>query len=144
MWRRNIQAREESIPSEAEQKTIRHRAIVSANKGAKELSLPHTLTLEQWEHALDYFDNRCAVCRRDTTGILTARISVDHWIPLSYEGDDNPGSVAHNIVPLCLNRRGCNNRKRNKLPTVWLQRAFGKRRAKLIAARIQEYFDSLK
>ncbi len=106
--------------------------------------LPKTLSATEWQHALNYFNGYCAACGRtsiDSGG--SHKISIDHWIPLSYKGDDNPGTVAANIVPLCHGWNGCNNRKYNTMPDEWLEREFGKRKAKKIAARIQSYFDSL-
>ena len=118
--------------------------IASNNRRARKLSLPDTLTSEQWQYALNYFGGRCAICDRqlnDIFGEFTA--AADHWIPLSYEGDDNPGTVAGNIIPLCHGVGGCNNSKSNTMPDEWLERQFGKRKAKQIAAKIQDYFDSL-
>jgi len=122
----------------------RFRRIASNNRRARKLSLPDTLTSEQWQYALNYFGGRCAICDRqlnDIFGEFTA--AADHWIPLSYEGDDNPGTVAGNIIPLCHGVGGCNNSKSNTMPDEWLERQFGKRKAKQIAAKIQDYFDSL-
>jgi len=118
--------------------------IAYNNRRARKLSLPDTLTSEQWQYALNYFGGRCAICDRqlnDIFGEFTA--AADHWIPLSYEGDDNPGTVAGNIIPLCHGVGGCNNSKSNTMPDEWLERQFGKRKAKQIAAKIQDYFDSL-
>lgn len=113
------------------------------NRNARESSLPNTLTHDQWQHALNYFNGCCAICDRqmnDMFGEFT--IGMDHWIPLSYKGD-NPGTVAGNIVPLCHGVGGCNNQKHNALPQEWLARQFGKRKAVKILQRIQEYFDSV-
>ena len=131
------------VLSKSLQKEMCRAAVYNANQSARKSSLPHTLTLEQWEHALDYFHGLCAVCHKDASNIFKVKISIDHWIPLSYKGNDNPGSVVSNIIPLCCNQQGCNGSKSSKMPNDWLQRKFGKRRAKIIAARIQDYFDSL-
>lgn len=118
--------------------------IAKQNYKARKRSLPNALTADQWQHALNYFNGCCAVCGRqlnDMFGEFTA--SADHWIPLSYKGDDNPGTVATNIIPLCNGISGCNTSKNATMPRIWLEREFGKRKAKQIAARIQEYFDSI-
>ena len=114
------------------------------NRNARKLDLPSTLTPAQWQHALDYFKGCCAACGRqmnDMFGEFTA--SIDHWIPLSYKGDDNPGTVATNILPLCHGVNGCNNSKGCKLPDEWISQNFGKHKAKKIATKVQVYFDSL-
>jgi len=114
------------------------------NYQSRKLSLPNTLTPDQWQNALNYFNGCCAVCGRqlnDMFGEFTS--AMDHWIPLSYKGDDNPGTVAQNIIPLCHGIDGCNNRKKNIMPDIWLERQFGKRKAKKIMVRIQSYLECL-
>lgn len=106
--------------------------------------LPSTLTVDNWERALEYFKGCCAVCGRPAG--LWHTISQDHWIPLS--NPSCPGTVPENIVPLCNAKKdghdGCNNSKNNQEPIAWLNWKFGPRKAKRILARIQAYFDSLK
>lgn len=119
--------------------------VIAIRREARKRELPDTFTVEQWQFALNYFNGCCAVCGRqlhDLFGTHTA--AADHWIPLSYEGEDNPGTVATNIVPLCHGEDGCNNSKRNLLPDVWLVSKFGKRDAVVILARVNTYFDSIK
>lgn len=119
------------------------RRIYAVNRSARKYGLPATLTPGQWQHALNYFNGCCAVCGRqmnDMFGEFT--ISADHWIPLiAYE--NGPGTVATNIIPLCHGKGGCNNSKVHHLPTFWLDRKYGKRKGRQIAAKIQTYFDSL-
>jgi len=99
-------------------------------------SLLHTFTAETWEACLNYFHGCCAYCgaQRD----FWSPLHQDHYIPLS--APDCPGTIPTNIVPAC---RSCNFSKKNIPPMEWLTRKFGKRQAKVIAARIQAYFDSL-
>ena len=139
---KNLGEKPNPVLSKSLQKEMCRAAVYNANQSARKSSLPHTLTLEQWEHALDYFHGLCAVCRKDASNIFKVKISIDHWIPLSYKGSDNPGSVMSNIIPLCCNQQGCNGRKSSKMPDVWLHREFDKRKAEKIMERIQEYFDS--
>jgi len=99
-------------------------------------SLPHTFTVETWEACLNYFHGCCAYCgaQRD----FWSPLHQDHYIPLTTP--DCPGTIPTNIVPAC---RTCNSSKKDANPLEWLTRKFGKRQAKVIAARIQAYFDSL-
>lgn len=77
--------------------------------------LDNTLTEEQWELALSYFDEKCAYCgmERDVhiekTGV---DLHQEHFVPLSKGG----GYTADNIVPSC---RSCNSSKGNKLFSEW-------------------------
>lgn len=105
---------------------------------ARKLNLPDTFTIEQWFACLEYFNYCCAVCGnqlRDLFGNVEPH--ADHWIPLSYEGDDNPGTVAENMVCLCSD---CNQNKKDTLPHVWLERKYGVRKGKQILNRINTYF----
>lgn len=69
---------------------------------ARELSLPDTLTEDEWQAILKVFDYRCAYCGAEWT-------DRDHFIPLSKGG----GTVKENIVPAC---NSCNSRKQAKMP----------------------------
>jgi hypothetical protein len=101
--------------------------------------LPNTLTIEQWQRALDYFHGYCAVCERplkDLFGTHTA--AQDHWIPVT--SPNCPGTIATNTVPLCHGEGGCNNSKLNIPAEEWLTRKFGATKAAKIIARIEAYF----
>lgn len=109
---------------------------------ARKRALPDTMTAQDWQHALIYFNGCCAVCGRqlnDLFGEHTA--AMDHWIPLT--SDDCPGTIPQNIIPLCHGIDGCNNKKSSKDPETWLIETYGTRKARQIMARIQAYFDSL-
>lgn len=112
---------------------------------ARKNRLPSQFTAKDWQHALDYFGGCCAVCGRPLG--LWHILAKEHWIPLTDPRPDNPGTTPGNIIPLCHSIKdgtgGCNNTKSNKDPVVWLVERFGKRKAKQIQARIQQYFDSL-
>jgi hypothetical protein len=141
--RREYERQYRTRPHAKEQDQIQQR-IIHANRKAQLSKLPNTLTEGQWQYALNYFNGGCAVCGSQLNDLSGKRtIAADHWIPLSYKGDDNPGTVATNIVPLCHGVDGCNNSKNNTMPDVWLEWKFGKRKAKKIMKRIQDYFDSL-
>jgi hypothetical protein len=111
------------------------------NRRARKQSLPNTFTAEQWHQCLEYFNYCCAVCGkqlRDLFGDVAPHR--DHWIPLNYKGDDNPGSVANNMVCLC---NECNLSKNDKMPQEWLKQKFGTSKARAILERIGLYFASL-
>lgn len=116
------------------------QAAARARREARVRSLPNTFTSNDWVRALEYWNNRCAVCERPQG--LWHVLAADHWIPISLP--TCPGTVPNNIVPLCHGEGGCNNSKHNKMPTEWLVMKFGDKQAKAIAAKIQKYFDWLK
>lgn len=116
--------------------------IRNQRREARKLSLPDTLTASDWQHALNYFNGRCAVCERPLNDLFeTHKTHFDHWIPLNH--DTCPGTIPKNIVPLCGGVDGCNNRKQSQLPKGWLVDTFGQRKAKVILKRIEDYFASL-
>lgn len=107
---------------------------------ARQRSLPDTLTVDQWQAALEYFNGCCAVCGRPLYDLFgTHHAAQDHWIPIS--NPDCPGTVATNIVPLCHGQEGCNNSKSDSVASEWLEWKFGKKKAKEILARIGAYFE---
>lgn len=104
--------------------------------------IPSTLSIVDWQAALDYFKGCCAVCGRPPG--LWHTVSADHWIPVT---DPNcPGTVPWNIVPLCHDKKhgsgGCNNSKYNLNAADWLTRKFGKRKGQLILKQIETFLDS--
>lgn len=112
--------------------------VRDAKRNARKRSLPDNFTVDDWKHALAYFNGCCAACGRPQG--LWHTLAADHWIPLS--SPDCPGTIPVNIVPLCHGIGGCNNTKHNKNPEQWLNEQFGTRKAKQIMRRIQNYFDS--
>jgi len=119
--------------------------IISHRYAARKRNLPDTLTKQEWQYALEYFNHCCAVCGRQLKDLFGAHtVAMDHWIPLSYEGVDNPGTVAENMIPLCHGQDGCNNSKGSKMPNDWLFDVYRKAKANRILKRIKDYFDSIK
>lgn len=112
--------------------------VHAQRRRTRSLQLPHSFTAIQWLRALAYFDNCCAVCGRPLEADIV--LAQDHWIPVSYASNDNPGYVVTNIVPLCHGMNGCNNSKSDKLPHIWLVQIYGEEHAAEILARIQAYF----
>ncbi len=113
--------------------------VISMRRKARKRNLPDNFTDRDWRNALDYFENRCAVCERVPE--LGRILSADHWIPLT--SPDCLGTVPQNIVPLCYGKEGCNNSKHNRDAKEWLVEKFGEVEAARILARIEAYFASL-
>lgn len=123
----------------------RKMKMAAIRRRSRKESLPTELTDYDWQQAIEYFNGCCAVCGRQLKDLFaTHRAAADHWIPVSYEGADNPGTVPENIVPLCHGLDGCNNKKNAKLPDVWLKEQYGTRKANEILARINAYFEWVK
>jgi len=143
VWRKKYM-REYGYRRRATAKFREYGRIKTHNRRARKRNLPNTFTPEQWRHALDYFHGCCAVCGRQMNDLFGEFYpAADHWIPLSYKGKDNPGTTATNIIPLCHGVGGCNNKKNSTMPDEWLEREYGKRKAKEIIARIETYFESI-
>lgn len=77
-------------------------AHLKSNRYAREKGAVGSHTLEEWEQLKDKFNNKCAICGRET------KLTKDHIMPLSKGGDN----YISNIQPLC---RNCNSKKHNKL-----------------------------
>jgi hypothetical protein len=84
----------------------------------------------QWKAAVEYWDNRCAVCGSDDWLVQ------DHWIPRRCEAF--PGSEPTNIVPLCT---ACNVEKGNTGPMLWLVGKLGYIPAMRKMGQIVAYFE---
>lgn len=116
--------------------------ITRNRREARKRELPDTFSEKEWLACLEYHNFCCAVCgnqMRDLFGNVEPH--ADHWIPLSYKGADNPGTVVGNMICLCSD---CNLSKHNKLPMEWLTGKYGKRKAVEILVRIQAYFEQVK
>jgi hypothetical protein len=115
-----------------ERKRVNH-----IRRKARKRSLPDTLTVKQWEDCLKYWNGCCAVCGnqlRDLFGNVVPH--ADHWLPLI--SPNCPGTTADNTLPLC---NSCNLSKNKVMPNEWLERKYGKRKAKQILERIENYFE---
>jgi hypothetical protein len=134
----------EQIAERMRQYRQENRDIFRANyarRRARKNELPDDFTAEDIQHAVDYFNGCCAVCGRPLRDLFgTHTMAMDHWIPLSYDGDDNPGTVPGNMVPLCHGEDGCNNKKNGTLPGDWLRQVYSDHEAQKIEQRIQEFF----
>lgn len=114
---------------------------VQIRRRARVRCLPNTFSSRDWIKCLEYWGNSCAVCGRAGDDITLA---ADHWIPIADPRPDNPGTVPQNILPLCHGKNGCNTLKNDNDPVEWLEKRFGKHKARQILARIEAYFASLK
>lgn len=115
--------------------------VMNRRRDARKRDLPATLSLQDWQYALDYFNGCCAVCgeqAHDLFGGLT--IAADHWIPLSKGG----GTTPENIIPLCHGLNGCNNTKSSKEPKRWLAEQYSVDEASQIISRIEAYFECVR
>lgn len=74
---------------------------------AKVKQLPRTLTVNQWQQALDHFNYECAFCgmtAEEHVKSFGTRIEQEHFIPV-----DKGGEYTHNnIIPAC---KSCNSSK---------------------------------
>lgn len=137
--RKNRKLNRDQRQEYARRNILRSR-VHTQNHRARKRDLRSDFTPEQQKFALDYFNNSCAICGRQLFDLFGDHgLAFDHWIPLS--NSECPGTTATNMIPMCHGVDGCNNSKQASLPEEWLVRRFGKRKAKVILARVREYFE---
>src|SRR5262249_12560740 len=102
------------------------RRLYCARRRARRLGLPATFTMAQQTFMSQYWGYACAVCGRQEG--FQWIIADDHWISLT--APDCPGTVAHNIIPLCHGQDCCNNSKSDREPMTWLIDKLGRRKAR--------------
>jgi hypothetical protein len=118
------------------------KRVNKQRREARKRALPVSWTEQNWLTCLDYWHYCCAVCGdqlRDLFGEVMPH--ADHWIPLSYKGVDNPGTVPGNMICLC---NSCNSSKHDESPADWLKWRYGTRKANEILSRIAAYFEYAK
>jgi hypothetical protein len=108
--------------------------IQNARRRARRRGLPDLLTPQEWQHAVAFWGECCAVCETSVSD-SGKTLAQDHWIPLT--DTTCPGTVAWNTVPLCNGRGGCNTLKRNHDPYLFLLRYFDNE------ARAQEKYQEI-
>jgi 5-methylcytosine-specific restriction endonuclease McrA len=101
------------------------QAVATQNSRARANNLPATLTDDQWDHALRYFNNKCAYCITEPYQVL------EHFMPIIKSG----GTTADNCVPACFS---CNSKKGGRHPDK-INRLFPSDNL----ARIREYLASV-
>jgi 5-methylcytosine-specific restriction endonuclease McrA len=130
---RSAEKKREAEKRRSRQYPSKKRAYNQSRK-ARKRSLAADFTVTQWQRALSYFEGCCAVCGRPAG--LWHTLAQDHWIPMNKGG----AYTASNIIPLCNGIGGCNQNKKDKAPDLWLTERYGKRKARQILKRIEEYF----
>lgn len=109
------------------------RKLYKHNRRTKELHMVSTLTNEEWNKCLEYFDYKCAYCSRER------KLQVEHVVPVA--NPKCPGTVAENVVPAC---RSCNSSKNSHNVYLWLCKKYGVQRAVLVYNRIIAYLSYAK
>jgi len=93
--------------------------------GAVNQRLPISLAIPDLEKrneeavfdALNKFEKRCPYCGKEQYRVgIRDKIEIDHFVPISKGGQDVPW----NLIPVC---KECNRRKRDRLPSDFLQPA---------------------
>ena len=107
------------------------------NRRDRARGLPTGMKADDWQRALSFFDECCAVCGARATH--KTPLCADHWIAANKSY--SPGAVPENIVPLC---KPCNSRKLDRDALEWLLSEYEPVDARLIFARIQEYLSRCK
>jgi hypothetical protein len=138
-WRENNRDRDRANASRWQKNNPLKVKVRNETRRTRKQSLPATLTAIEWQTCLEYFNHACAVCGNPPG--LWHTIAMDHWIPLS--NPTCPGTTAGNCIPLCHGIGGCNNSKHDLMPDDWLIWKYGKRKAKAILDRINNYFRSI-
>ncbi len=110
----------------------------AARRRMRKECLPMDFTEKDYIQMMAYWGNQCCLCGR--VADTDVKIVADHWIPLSDQRPDNPGTTALNMIPLCHGLDGCNNSKWGSDPVVWLNGRYGKEAASQIMERIEAYF----
>ena len=111
--------------------------------------LPFDFNALDWQHCLEYWDYRCCICGRKAD--FWHMLAREHWIAIEDHRENNPGTVPSNMLPMCHSIKGaspddvgCNNAKRDKDPIEWLNKRLGKRKAKVVLKRIDDYFKTVR
>lgn len=104
--------------------------LLKQRRFARKLGLPDTLTIEEWNYTLAYWNRSCVYC-----GETSEEITLDHYIPLNHE--HCPGTVAENCLPAC---RSCNSSKNDGDVIYWMNWRFGEEHTKVVIEAIEAYF----
>ena len=96
------------------------------SRRTKQLSLPYTFTIEQWEQCKGHFDNICCYCGKKLP------LSQEHMIALSKGGE----YTNNNIIPSC---QSCNSSKNDRDFFEWYPkfRHYSKKRETFILEHLQ-------
>lgn len=140
-WReKNIERSRETsrrVVKEWRLKNPLKKKINDQRRKAQKRSLPSTFTIRDWRRALDHFHGCCAYCQQPPSMFdMIPNLQQEHFKPITKGG----GYTPDNIIPAC---QTCNFNKKDKDVEIWLIERFGKREAKIILKRIQDYFNGL-
>lgn len=114
--------------------TSRKNSASRQNKRQTKIdSMPNSFPDDDWAKCVTYWQGKCAYC-----GKAKRKLHADHYIPVA--SAECPGTIPENILPSC---ESCNLSKQDADPAEWVSRKFGKDKATLIHARIEQYFASL-
>lgn len=101
---------------------------ISRRRRSRLKELPFDFYAEDEQFALEYWNNCCAVCGEELDFTKKPKghtvWSFDHWIPITDERKNNPGTVPWNMLPMCHGKNSCNSSKLNSDPIEWLYRKF--------------------
>lgn len=95
-------------------------------------------TIEDWQYALSYFNNSCAICGRQF-GEGGKGIAMDHW--LDWRAHPHIGTIPRNIVPMC---KPCNSSKGDTKARQWLLKKYPPMKARLFLGCIEQFFASVR
>lgn len=102
---------------------------------ATQRELPSDFEQSDWERALDFWHGVCAYCGNPPQLWDKPRaLQQDHFVPVARGG----AYTKDNMLPAC---KTCNSGKKNSDPVEWIRKRFGKKRAKIILKRIEDYFE---
>ena len=85
-------------------------AVAYQKRKSKSMSLPSTLTTEQWNKIKQHFNNSCAYCgmtEKEHQSLWNEQLHQEHFVALSKGG----GYTHNNIIPSC---KACNCSKQSK------------------------------
>jgi 5-methylcytosine-specific restriction endonuclease McrA len=103
------------------------RSTGSRARKARIRAMEKNYTAQDWQRALEYFDNKCAYCGADSD------LQQEHFVPVR----DGGGYTPDNIIPAC---GPCNAEKQGRDPFKWL--VVDKRKLREYI-KIEDYFTGL-
>ena len=107
------------------------RMNYQVERGMNELLSQRSLSKDQWETILNFFNNRRAFCGAEHTGNKRTGIIPDHLVPASQFGEMCIG----NIVPAC---HTCNDTRGDKSWAEYLEK-YPSNQRKLFSDQIRKY-----
>lgn len=135
VWQRQNRDKVKQAHHRYNEKHPEARRNVKRRRDSYARQLPSTFTGSDWRYALEYFHGCCAYCGNPPSLFDTYTVlHEEHYIAQINGG----GYTPDNIVPAC---QTCNLSKGDQPPLDWLVKRFGKKKARQIAARIEQFFE---